>query len=235
MTTTTLRQRRTQETRRLILDAAFDVFGKLGYGEASVDSILSEAGLSKGAFYHHFASKEELFRALLEDRVRRCAGRMSDAVSGASSLHDAIKRLAAAGIDSFESEPDWMRMSMEFWSQAARQEFARQILAPSVRECRDLVADMLRVGQARKTVRPDIDADNAALILNGMFEGVAFQWAIDPEAVDLKGLIEPITSAIERIIAVGPTADISELQADAQALFNAKRKRPKNRKEGTNG
>lgn len=67
----TLRARRAQETRQLILDAAYLLFARQGYGQTSVDSILAEAGISKGAFYHHFESKEELFRALLNDRIRR--------------------------------------------------------------------------------------------------------------------------------------------------------------------
>ena len=67
----TLRQRRSNETRGLFLDAAYRLFARQGYGQTSVDGIIAEAGASKGAFYHHFASKEELFRALLEDHVRR--------------------------------------------------------------------------------------------------------------------------------------------------------------------
>jgi len=67
----TLRQRRSLETRDLMLDAAYRLFASQGYGQTSVDGIIAEAGASKGAFYHHFASKEELFRALLEDRIRR--------------------------------------------------------------------------------------------------------------------------------------------------------------------
>ena len=67
---TTLREQRTQETRRLILDAAYRVFAARGYGQATIDDVLAEAGISKGALYHHFASKEELFKALLEDRIR---------------------------------------------------------------------------------------------------------------------------------------------------------------------
>jgi AcrR family transcriptional regulator len=202
--TTSLRQRRTQETRQLILDAAFAVFGRLGYGEASVDRILAEAGLSKGAFYHHFPSKEELFRSLMQDRVRRCTGRLTEAMSGATSVHDAFQRLAAAGIRSFTTEPDWMPVSMEFWAQATRQRFAREVMAESVRHCRELVADMLRLGKSRGTVRNDLDAERIAIILIGMFEGIAFQWAIDPEAVDLESLVEPMAAAIERIV-IGET------------------------------
>ena len=67
----TLAQRHKIETRQLILDAAYQVFSEKGYGQATVDDIIAVCGVSKGALYHHFASKQELFRALLEARVRR--------------------------------------------------------------------------------------------------------------------------------------------------------------------
>ncbi len=68
---TTLTQRRKLETRKLILDAAYQVFAEKGYGQATIDDIIRACGVSKGALYHHFNSKEELFKALLEDRIRR--------------------------------------------------------------------------------------------------------------------------------------------------------------------
>ena len=67
----TFRERRKLETRKLILDAAYQVFAEKGYGQATIDDIIGACGISKGALYHHFASKEELFKALLEDRIRR--------------------------------------------------------------------------------------------------------------------------------------------------------------------
>ena len=67
----TLVQRRKLETRKLILDAAYQLFAEKGYAQATIDDIIRACGVSKGALYHHFASKEELFKALLEDRIRR--------------------------------------------------------------------------------------------------------------------------------------------------------------------
>ncbi len=67
----TLPQQRARETRQRILDAAFRVFARQGLGQASIDDIAREASISKGALYHHFPGKQELFYALLRDRVRR--------------------------------------------------------------------------------------------------------------------------------------------------------------------
>ena len=59
-------QQRSEETRAHILDAAVRRFAISGYDAASVDDICAEAGVSKGAFYHHFPSKQAIFLALLE-------------------------------------------------------------------------------------------------------------------------------------------------------------------------
>ena len=54
------------QTRSQLLDAAESLFLSHGYGGTSVDAILEQADLSKGAFFHHFASKAELAEALIE-------------------------------------------------------------------------------------------------------------------------------------------------------------------------
>ncbi|HMN30494.1 MAG TPA: helix-turn-helix domain-containing protein, partial [Caldilineaceae bacterium] len=60
------RPQRQQQTRERLLDAAVEVFSRRGYHAASVEEISEAAGFSKGAVYSNFASKEELFLALLD-------------------------------------------------------------------------------------------------------------------------------------------------------------------------
>jgi AcrR family transcriptional regulator len=57
--------------RQTILDAARDVFGELGYESATVRDIVRRTGLSVGAFYNYYRSKEEVFEALADDGARR--------------------------------------------------------------------------------------------------------------------------------------------------------------------
>ena len=59
-------QQRAEETRSRILEAAVSRFAIAGYDAASVDEICAEAGVSKGAFYHHFPSKQAVFLALMQ-------------------------------------------------------------------------------------------------------------------------------------------------------------------------
>jgi len=59
-------QQRSEETRMKILDSAIKLFSTRRFNGASVDGICEEAGVNRGAFYHHFHSKQDLFLALLD-------------------------------------------------------------------------------------------------------------------------------------------------------------------------
>jgi AcrR family transcriptional regulator len=60
-------QARAEATRRRILDSAVDLFSELGYGETGLADVLQRAGVSKGAFYYHFDSKEAVATAIIEE------------------------------------------------------------------------------------------------------------------------------------------------------------------------
>lgn len=59
-------QARSETTRQKILDAAIDVFSEVGYAPAGLGEVIARAGMTKGALYHHFDSKEALATAIIE-------------------------------------------------------------------------------------------------------------------------------------------------------------------------
>ncbi len=62
-------QARTEATKAKILDAAQSLFGELGFENTQLDEVAARAGCSRGGIYAHYASKEDLFLALMEHRV----------------------------------------------------------------------------------------------------------------------------------------------------------------------
>lgn len=64
-------QARAEATRRRIIDSAVELFDELGYGETGLADVLQRAGVSKGAFYYHFDSKEAVAAAIIEEYRRR--------------------------------------------------------------------------------------------------------------------------------------------------------------------
>ncbi|MEY8014838.1 MULTISPECIES: TetR family transcriptional regulator [Mycobacterium] len=78
------RQVRSEATRRKILDAAIDVFGDVGYAAAAWGTIIERTGMTKGALYHHFDSKESLASAIIDEGSDTLLGAFRN-VCGASS------------------------------------------------------------------------------------------------------------------------------------------------------
>ena len=82
--------RKGSEKRQGLLDAAEKLFCQQGYEKTSVQDILDATGLSKGGFYHHFASKDEVMTALCARRAERAAAFTAEALNAAGSPLDRI-------------------------------------------------------------------------------------------------------------------------------------------------
>ncbi len=66
-------QARAEATRRKIIETAVELFNELGYGETGLADVLQRAGVSKGAFYYHFDSKEAVAKAIIDEFDSRAA------------------------------------------------------------------------------------------------------------------------------------------------------------------
>jgi AcrR family transcriptional regulator len=75
-----------ETTRRGLIAAARALFGQQGYAGTSVDEVVRAAGVTKGALYHHFRDKDDLFRAVVEEVKRDVT-----AAAGASFLDTTIE------------------------------------------------------------------------------------------------------------------------------------------------
>lgn len=80
-------------TKRRLQHAARDLFYRQGYSVTSVSEVVAEAGLTKGAFYHHFASKEEILRDLHDDFVSDQFNRIQAVVDQQLPVDETIRGL----------------------------------------------------------------------------------------------------------------------------------------------
>src|SRR5690348_16640482 len=87
---------RGEATRRRILDAAEEVFGKFGYYEASISEITRRAGIAQGTFYIYFRSKHEVFAEVVEDIGKRLRAATRAAIAEAPDRLEAERRGFAA-------------------------------------------------------------------------------------------------------------------------------------------
>jgi AcrR family transcriptional regulator len=70
------REAQGEATRRALTTAARELFGERGYAATSIDEVASRAGVTKGAFYHHFAGKADLFQEVYEQVMREVSDKV---------------------------------------------------------------------------------------------------------------------------------------------------------------
>jgi len=183
------------ERRTQILQAALACMARSGYAGTTMDDIAREAGLSKGALYWYFASKREVFLALMQDtleKMTRQAGKfVADTTLSPSErlfgMLDTIGRL-------LEAEEEVLLVTMDFWA------FSRHD-AEFVELFRVMYGDFLRImesvlaeGIASGEFRPVNPLETGRLLL-GMLDGLLFQAALglpvdwEQVSVTLRGLL----------------------------------------------
>lgn len=96
---------RREATRRRLVDAAWQVFAAEGYEAAAIDRVLAVAGVSKGALYHHFASKEALFAAVFEEAARSAIAEADRRAGVAAAGEDRLTEALLAWVRAVEQEP----------------------------------------------------------------------------------------------------------------------------------
>ncbi len=178
------------------MEAAISVFARSGFDRATVDEIVREAGFSKGAFYVHFESKEDLFWAMLEERISRQQDTFRRAVGHTQPVADNVRTILSGVFSLLRDDPLWGSLFAEFGAHALRNEKVRQRLATMYERWRELIAEILNESRELGRIRTDIDVDLIATVLIAATEGSIMQSRLAPDTVRLDELLEPLTTVL---------------------------------------
>lgn len=95
-----LRAQQAHETRELIIKVARNLFAKRGFAETSIDEVLSGAGIARGALYHHFRDKEDLFRSVYRRALEEIHAKIVAAASEGPDIWERLRLGREAYLDS---------------------------------------------------------------------------------------------------------------------------------------
>jgi AcrR family transcriptional regulator len=180
-------QQRSEETRAHILDAAVRKFAMAGYNAASVDDICAEAGVSKGAFYHHFPSKQAIFLALLEGWLKT----VDVALDGLrqATIPETLVNMTGILPAIFATADERLPMFLEFWLQASRDETVWEATIAPYRHYRDHFAQLIRDGIAEGSLK-EVDPEAGAQVILSLAVGLFLQGVLDPKGADWQRIAE---------------------------------------------
>lgn len=172
--------------RRQIIDAAYRCFARKGFHQATMRDIYAEAGLSPGAIYHYFKSKEEIIEASFIFDYQRALPVIEHAVNDPDPIatidhlidffYEGLESAAALGAD---------RVNIQGWGEAL---INPRLLAPlreTFHDFRELFGRLIKNGQAAGAIHPDIDPEAAGEVILSSYLGLYLQKALIPE-LDVK-------------------------------------------------
>jgi len=192
-------QGRGEETRAQIITAAIKDFAQNGYDGTGVAEICRSAGISKGAFYHHFASKETLYLELLDDWLTSIDEELQSIRKRSDSTLDALIEMTQVFRGVFESSPVKVPVFLEFLTRAARQPRLRRAALEPYRRYQRYFAEIIEQGVREGTIRSDSPEQTAQLLVS-MAVGLVLQGALDPSSADWGAVAETATTFFIRSV-----------------------------------
>jgi len=177
------REQSRAHTRERLLAAARSVFARHGFHGASVDEIAAQAGFSTGALYSNFDGKEDLFLVLMEREIDEHAREIAQAVRARASIAERATGGARQWMTMIDREPDLLLLFMEFWAYGVRDPQVRPKVAERFAQMRRVITQLIADGVREFELELELPAEQLALAIDALADGIARQKLADPQAV----------------------------------------------------
>lgn len=171
--------------REQVLDAARACFARQGFHATSMDDVIRESGLSAGAVYQYFRSKDELIVAAAGAALASIRSTLA-AVDPAVATRPAVALAAVLERPPFVPGPDGVditRLALHGWSEATRNAALHDLVEQGYRTFRRQIVTLIEQWQAAGAVRPGLDPESSARALLSLILGYVVQRALFGDAV----------------------------------------------------
>ena len=197
---------RSKQTRELLLNSAEIVFVRDGFLGAELGEIAAMAGRSKGAIYGHFKSKEDLYFALLEERISRYRGRVEEVLLGCTSQKEIGRALTDHFFSAVKQDKAWCRLLLEFKLFAGRNHPAKKRLQKIHKNLyfkehlKDLPEIWARLGQRKLDSRIGLGAQAALASMAAIVPALILEEEFAPAVLSEAKLKDVVTQLVEALL-----------------------------------
>jgi AcrR family transcriptional regulator len=172
-----------EERKDQILDAASEVFTEKGFQKARMDDIVEKSGLSKGALYWYFKSKDDIVIGIFERIFSREARDLEALLASDGTASYRLMQYTERVTQDVKHVLPYASMAYEFISLAFRNKYFESAFKYYLREHMDILVPVIQDGIDSGEFR-EVDPQEAAIAVAAIFEGTLALWVYDNELVD---------------------------------------------------
>jgi AcrR family transcriptional regulator len=193
------RERRATETRLRLFRSALQLFAERGFPNVTIEHITEAADVGKGTFFNYFESKEQVLGVLAEiqlSKVRQC---LEEAISGKHSIEVVVHHLFQRVAQEPGRSPQLARAAI---SSFLASELIRVQVSRAMSEGREMLAEIVALGQKRGELDPKLNKDEVAMQAQQAAMGTILLWSLRGEP-ELAKAMEATYRHFWRAVAVG--------------------------------
>jgi AcrR family transcriptional regulator len=180
------------QTKQDLLNAALAVFSHKGYAATRLSDIAQAAGVTRGAIYHHFGGKEELFISLLDDASEISSQAIEQAIAQGGGLLEVLSHIMINTFNLIEDDRRF-RQVMALSLATSNLDLLAQRKYQEAEALVESISQSLSGGIASGELRPDLDPKNAARALLAYQNGLAMLWFTNPDTFSVKDSAEALS------------------------------------------
>ena len=190
-----------QAQRERILEGAAESFADKGYRQTSIDEIARNLGISKGAIYIYFKSKEELFIAIFNRYLRKDHDmpKTSDLATDSVTLklEYALDRYLSTV---FSADPIRLRLLPEFWLEGSRLPELQKLRLEGKRQDYAVLVDLFEQGQAKGEVRQDVNIREVVEVIIATCDGLLLNSVTGCSVLDRHAVKQAIWNTFAQVL-----------------------------------
>jgi TetR/AcrR family transcriptional regulator, fatty acid metabolism regulator protein len=168
------------ERRNQILDAAERVFAREGFADSRMEQIVEESGLSKGAIYWYFKSKDEIIGASLGRMFERSLRDVAEQIKSDRPIVERIMTIARSEIETIRNARQLAGVELEAYAMAVRNPETRARARGYFEEYIESFTRLIADGIAKGELLP-VDPRKAAITGVALFEGLTLLWIVNSD------------------------------------------------------
>lgn len=177
-----------KETKKKIIDSAFQLLANKGYDAMSIDDVMKGTGRTKGSFYVHFKSKEDLLYEIMRTRLDRDFGyiveetlkELSEETCNIPLILKRLMHLVHLGTGGTDRQL-WTNAYYQIVVLSRKNQIVREWMIKQYHAWVDFMSEIIRRGQELGQIRTDIDVRVMVNMLINLFEGYELRSMVDPE------------------------------------------------------